>query len=148
MNRWKHICTAVALGCALGYFGLPGYAQNATIFKGRLSPVPVEAKMLPDIMGVGMATASLAGTKLTIVATFEGLASPATIAQLHESKIARGVRGPVVGDLTATKDVKGTISGALTLTPDQITSLKAGKLYIQLHSVKGADGNLWGWLLP
>jgi len=106
--------------------------------------------MLPDITGVGMVSATLAGTKVTINGTFEGLASPATIVQLHDSKIARGVRGPVIGDLTATKDVKGTITGSLTLTPEQVTDLKAGKLYVQLHSAKGAgvDGNLWGWLLP
>jgi hypothetical protein len=148
MNRWKQIATAVILGCALGYFGLPSFAQGGNTFKGRLSPVPVEAKMLADVTGIGMASATLAGTKLTVSGDFKDLASAATIAQLHDSKVVRGVRGPVIGELTVSKDMKGTISGSVDLSPEQIADLKAGKLYVQIHSQKAADGNLWGWLLP
>lgn len=144
----KLFVAAFALSCALGWNGLPSFAQSGNTFKGRLSPVPAEAKMLPDVMGVGLASATLAGTKVTISGTFEGLATDATIAQLHDSKTMRGMRGPVIGDLTVTKAKKGTISGSVNLTPEQVTNLKAGKLYVQIHSEKAADGNLWGWLLP
>jgi hypothetical protein len=33
------------------------------------------------------------------------------------------------------------------LTKDQVDDLAAGRLYVQLHSQKAPDGNLWGWLL-
>jgi hypothetical protein len=49
-----------------------------------------------------------------------------------------------------TKATNGTISGGVALNPEQLASLKQGRLYIQVHSEKGVapDGsNLWGWLL-
>ncbi|MEP7354939.1 MAG: CHRD domain-containing protein [Acidobacteriota bacterium] len=144
----KLFVAVFALSCVIGWNGVPGFAQSGNTFKGRLAPVPAEAKTLPDIMGVGMASATLAGTKVTISGTFEGLASNATIAQLHDSKTIRGIRGPVIGDLTVTKAMKGTIGGNVNLTPEQVASLKAGRLYVQIHSEKAAEGNLWGWLLP
>jgi hypothetical protein len=36
----------------------------------------------------------------------------------------------------------------VNLTPAQVTSLKEGKIYIQIHSEKGPEGHLWGFLLP
>jgi hypothetical protein len=56
----------------------------------------------------------------------------------------------VIGDLTVTKAASGTLAGSLTLTPQQIEDLRAGKLYSQVHSEKGVepDGStLWGWLV-
>lgn len=145
--RLARYAVIVVLGCALGWFGLPGIAQSGNTFKGRLSKVPVDAKMVPIIVGTGMATAQLAGTRATISGTFENMLTPATTARLYESKM-RGVRGPAIADLTITKADKGTISGAVNLTPSQVDSLKAGKLYIQIDSEKGPEGHLWGWLLP
>ena len=46
--------------------------------------------------------------------------------------------------------LNGKISGEIDLTPQQLESLKQGKLYVQLHTAKGVppDGStLWGWLL-
>ena len=66
---------------------------------------------------------------------------------MHKSPI-RGVRGPVVFDLTVSPGTSGTIAASVDLTPAQITDLEKGRLYVQLHSEKAPDGNLWGWLLP
>ena len=30
----------------------------------------------------------------------------------------------------------------------QLADLEKGRLYVQLHSEKAPDGNLWGWLMP
>ena len=102
--------------------------------------------MRATVAGTGSATAVLTGTKVTINGTFEGLRSPATVAHLHLSRVA-GVRGPAVFDLTVTHGVSGTISGSFDLSADQVESLKKGKFYIQIHSEKAPDGNLWGWLM-
>src|SRR5687768_1615726 len=83
-------------------------AQAAPAYRGRLSPVPVAAAS-PAITGVGSVTATLAGTKLTIAGTFEGLASPATFAKLHRAP--KGIRGPAVFDLAVTPGTSGKISG-------------------------------------
>ena len=58
-----------------------------------------------------------------------------------------GVRGPAILDLTVPHQTSGAVSASIDLTPQQIESLKKGKLYIQIDSEKAPDGNLWGWLL-
>jgi hypothetical protein len=119
-------------------------AQAAPAYRGRLSPVPVAAAS-PAITGVGSVTATLAGTRLTIAGTFEGLASAATFAKLHRAP--KGIRGPAVFDLTVTPGTSGKISGSLDLSPSQVEDLSRERFYVQLHSEKAPDGNLWGWLL-
>ena len=122
-------------------------AQSPVTFKTRLSTVAMDAAMKATIAGEGSATAVLAGSKLTVSGTFEGLKSPATMAHIHQGS-ATGVRGAKVLDLTVSKAVSGSVSGTFDLTPEQVDALKKGKWYVQIHSEKAPDGNLWGWLLP
>lgn len=121
-------------------------AQTTRTFKTRLAPVPIDVTMQATIAGSGSVTATLAGNKLTVNGTFEGLKSPATIAKIRKSPV-RGVRGPEVFDLTVSSGTSGTLSGTFDLTPQQLSDLQAGRLYVQVHSEKAPDGNLWGWLL-
>ena len=62
----------------------------------------------------------------------------------------KGVRGPAFFDLKVSTGASGPLSGALSgilqLTPLQIDALQKGSFYVQLHSEKAPDGNLWGWL--
>ena len=130
------------------FFGLMlfGAAQNSEQFKGRLAPVPIDATMRSTVTGSGSMSAVLTGSRLSISGTFDGLSAPATVARLHQGAMT-GVRGPALSDLTISKATTGTLSGTLTLTGEQVDNLKKGKLYIQIHSEKAPDGNLWGWLL-
>jgi hypothetical protein len=125
---------------------LGGVAQSAETFKTRLAPVPIDAAMKATIAGEGSATAVLAGSKLTVSGTFTGLKSAATMAHIHQGSAA-GVRGARILDLTVSKAMSGNLSGSFDLTPEQVDSLKKGKWYVQIHSEKAPDGNLWGWLL-
>lgn len=126
--------------------GFPATAQSAKTFKARLSPVPMDLTMTATVAGTGAVTAVLTGNKLTITGTFDGLKSPATIARLHKGPVA-GARGPVVSDLTVSNGTSGTITGSVDLTPLQMDDLAKRRLYLQLHSEKAPDGNLWGWLV-
>ena len=137
------IVVAAILLCA----GSAARAQNTKTYKVRLAPVAMDLTMVPNIAGAGAATATLAGTKLTITGAFDGLKSPATIAQIHKGPVT-GVRGPVLFDLTVANSTSGTVNGTVDLTPTQVTDLQKGRLYIQIHSEKAPEGNLWGWLLP
>jgi len=139
---------AAAAALAVAFFaGAPAFGQGPSTFKVRLSPVPIDAAMRTTVAGLGNATATLQGTKLTVTGSFDGLKSPATIAQIHTS-VAAGVRGPAILDLTVSKATSGMVTGSVDLTPEQVASLRKGQLYIQIHSEKAPDGNLWGWLLP
>ena len=122
-------------------------AQSSETFKVRLSPVPISVAMMSTIAGTGSLTATLAGKQLTVQGTFEGLRSAATTAQIHRSP--KGIPGPVIPNLTltVTNAMKGTVSGTLELSPDQIADLRGGRLYVQIQSQGAPDGNLWGWIL-
>lgn len=123
-----------------------GFMQEQETFKVRLSPVPLDLAMRATITGKGSATAVLAGKKLTINGSFEGLSSPATVVRLHQGPVT-AVRGPAIGDLIVSKSTSGTITGSLHLTPEQVENLRKGRMYIQIHSEKAPEGNLWGWVL-
>jgi hypothetical protein len=121
-------------------------SQATETFKVRLSAVPINAAMRATVAGKGSAIATLTGKKLSISGSFEGLRSAATIAQLRQGKVT-GVSGPFVADLTISNETSGTIQGSIELSPEQIDNLRKGLIYIQIHSEKAPDGNLWGWLL-
>jgi hypothetical protein len=148
---------AVALMAIAGSVWLaagPALAQAGDKYTARLGWVPIAGPNdRNNVTGKGSVTATLAGTRLTLSGNFEGLPAPATVARLHRG-VARGARGQAIADLTITKSATGnggTLAGTVTLTPLDVDNLKAGKLYVQVHSEKGIpkeDGAvLWGWLL-
>jgi hypothetical protein len=120
--------------------------QTEEKFRIRITPVPVDGAMRATVAGAGSGSAALAGSKLTITASFDGLPSAATTAKIHKA-VATGVRGSSFAELTVTKAAKGTVSATLDLTPEQVDSLKKGRLYIQISSEKSPEGTLWGWIL-
>jgi hypothetical protein len=144
MNSRSVAVFAIAVACLS--FVQSGAAQSQERYKVRLATVPMDGGMRDAVAGSGTATVVLAGSKVTINGTFAGLRSPATAARLHNG-LTRGVRGPAVSDLMVSKAVSGTVSGTVDLTPDQVKSLQAGRMYVQVSSEKAPDGNLWGWIL-
>lgn len=134
------------IGAGLVLTALSAAAQSEEKFKVRLSPVPIDAAMRANVAGKGSASATLVGKKLSITGTFEGLRAAATVTRLHQGPVT-GVRGSAIGELTVSKATNGTIAGSFDLTAEQIENLKKGRLYIQIHSERAPDGNLWGWLL-
>jgi len=142
MSRW------IAGLLMAGLVGLSPvvHAQAARTFKTRLSPVPVAAYNV-NVVGTGTVTATLSGNKLAIAGTYEGLASAATQAKIFKS-VKPGIRGDALLDLKVSGGTNGTISGQFDLTPAQVQELSASRYYVQLHSEKAPDGNLWGWLMP
>ena len=138
MKRWL-LLAALVLTWTLA-------AHGQETFKTRLSPVPIDAQLAPTITGRGSVSAVLAGTKLNVTGSFEGMRSPATAAHLHQGKVT-GVGGGVIHDLTVTKAMSGSISGSVDLTPAEAEALRKGLIYVQIHSEGAPDGNLRGWLL-
>jgi hypothetical protein len=120
-------------------------AAQAPQYRGRLSLMPLDIAMQSVIAGSGMATASLKGSTLSINGTFTGLKTAATTARLLRSP-KPGMRGTPIGELAVSGETSGTISGSLELTKEQVADLAAGRFYVQLHSQKAPEGNLWGWL--
>ena len=138
--------TGFLLAALIGSLPTAVLAQSNKQFRARLSTVPIDIAMQATIAGNGSATAALSGNKLSVEGTFSNLKSPATVARIHMGP--KGIRGPSVLELQVTPRTSGTIKGSFDLTPAQVEALTNNRLYIQLHSEKAPEGNLWGWLLP
>ena len=145
-----------ALGVS-GFSARPLSAQGGNKYSTRLAPAPpLGIRGTPPsaaVAGIGSATATLNGKKLTVNGTFEKMASAATKAQLCLG-LATGARLDPIYDLTLTKapaaspaGTSGTIAGTFDLNPAQLDGLKKGKLYIQINSEGAPNGHLLGWLL-
>ena len=122
-------------------------AAQSSQYRARLSVMPLDIAMQATMAGGGSVTATVKGTTLVINGTFTGLKTAATAVRVHRGP-RMAMRGPAIGDLTAPPATSGTISGSIELSKAQLDDLAAGRLYVQLHSEKAPEGNLWGWLLP
>jgi hypothetical protein len=145
-----HLPRGVTLGLLVSVLaaaagGGPLRAQAGEQFGGRLSRMPVDRVSAPAISGGGDVRATLAGSELTIVATFAGMSSPATAAHIHHAPVAR--RGPVAFTLDVPATADGRIEETITLTNAQITELRGGGYYLQIHTRDNPGGELRGWLL-
>jgi opacity protein-like surface antigen len=119
-------------------------------FIARLDWVPISGAERNDVGGTGTISAELSRSDLKITGSFEALPTRATRAALHQG-VATGARGPEIAGLAITPGPMGTVSGSVTLTPEQHDALLAGRLYVQLHAERGVapdNAVLWGWLLP
>jgi hypothetical protein len=115
-------------------------------FQARLGRIPVDSRTQSAIAGLGHATAELDGNRLRIQGDFSGMLGAVTAANLHLSA-AVGIRGPVIHALEVDGTNEGELEGSIRLSDDEVAALRAGRLYIQIHSEIAPDGNLWGWLL-
>ena len=140
MTRFGWVIVAAVLAVDVG-------AVQSSQYRARLSVMPLDIAMQATMAGSGSVTATVKGSTLVINGTFTGLKTAATAVRVHRGP-RMAMRGPAIGDLTASAATSGTISGSVELTKTQLDDLAAGRLYVQLHSEKAPEGNLWGWLLP
>jgi len=143
--------TALALAAIAAALPQPALGQSAgasKTFHARLSTVPIDLTMASTVAGSGSVTGTLQGRTLVLSGKFSGLKTPATVARVHRGP-TRGMRGDAIFDLTVNATgTSGELGGTLELSAAQVEDLEKGRLYVQLHSEKAPDGNLWGWLLP
>lgn len=124
---------------------LPAFA--AENYQTNIGPIPLDGRNRVNVLGRGSVLAALDGARFTLQGSFAGLATPATAAHLCLGNVMGGT-GPAIYDVTVTHARSGQVSGSVMLTDEQIAALKAGKIYLLLHSQKAPKGNLWGWFQP
>lgn len=76
---------------------------------------------------------------------YYGLSSPPIKVHLHGPK-EEGMKAPAVLDEHSDHPTSPT-TGTVTLTDHQIDELKAGQLYVNVHSQSYPDGEIRGWLV-
>ena len=138
---------AFASLCSAAAVALVGTAAEDV--RARLSPVPIDVSMQATVAGSGSVSAVLTGTKLAVTGTFDGLKSPATIAQIHKSPV-RGVRGPNVLDLTVAKTDGDQRHDQRHVRPHRHPGRRPreGPAVRAASQREGPGRQLWGWLLP
>jgi len=142
---WRFLPAPLVLVAAAMAGSLPAFAVEN--YQTNIGPTPLDGSNRANVLGRGSVLATLDGNTFTLHGTFAGLATPATDAHLCMGNVMGGT-GPAIYDVTVTLAQSGQVSGTVTLTPEQVTALKQGKIYLLLDSQKAPKGNLWGWFQP
>ena len=79
--------------------------------------------------------------------SFEGLTGPAIAAHFH-GPAGVGKNAPPVIPVDVPKARSGSVSGAQTLTDDQLTDLTTGNWYFNVHTAMNKTGEIRGQLRP
>jgi hypothetical protein len=90
--------------------------------------------------GMAMATLDTATKAFTYEVTYSGLTGPATAAHFHGPAMPGANAGPVVPLTVSPSPIKGTA----TLTDAQIADLRAGRWYVNVHTMKHGPGEIRG----
>jgi hypothetical protein len=137
------IAAVVALsGCAGMRDKMPDWMPGSGAMKVSLTPAEEVPPAKSDGKGSGSFRVAEDGT-LTGSVTTEGV--PGTMAHIHQG--AKGANGPVIVPLTKSGDTY-TVPAGRKLTQPQMDALKAGNLYVNVHSDKYKGGEVRAQLQP
>lgn len=141
--RTRALTTAAAVAGALVVATLPGAAQNmGTLYGADLGGVSVVPQVETDASGFARILVDEDAMELTWRVFHAGIASPVTAAHIHGPAI-QGENAGVVIDLGA-DGLESPITGSTTITEDQLSDLKSGLWYVQVHSEQNPAGELRG----
>lgn len=132
------IAAAIALsGCA----EMMGMKQN---FSADLTG----AQEAPPVVtpARGSATATLDGAALQYTVQYSGLSGPATGAHFHGPAAAGQNAGVLVN--IGQGGLASPIKGQAQLSDQQAADLKAGRLYVNIHTAKNPGGEIRGQVTP
>jgi hypothetical protein len=130
----------LAVGLLFAAFALA--ASKSTVWKATLTSKQEVPAPSGGASAHGTFKGTVTGKTLKWKLTFSGLTGPATAAHIHTG--AKGKAGPVVVPLCA--PCKSPVSGKATLTAAEMKSFKAHKLYVNVHTMKNANGEIRGQL--
>jgi hypothetical protein len=109
---------------------------TAVLNVGQEVPHPIGTKLGAS----GKFTATVSGTTLTWKLTFTHLSGAATQAHIHSGK--KGHPGDVLTPLCG--PCTSGASGTATVTSAEITSMKNGATYVNVHTDKNKNGEIRG----
>lgn len=138
-NNWRIGAVAVGAivalsGCGMMQRdGMRSHTQQVTL--SGANEVPPFAT---SASGTGWVRVNPADHSVSAKITVTGM--NATAAHIHEG--AAGTNGPVIVPFTKAGDNTFVAPPGAKLTPSQHESMKAGKLYVNVHSAKSPDGEV------
>jgi glucose/arabinose dehydrogenase/plastocyanin len=148
---------ALVLG-GITYVNVTSEANPAGEIRGQVAPVLLQAAFsgmaespaLGDLPGHGFGSFTLIGDQLTFNIMYQGLSGAATAAHIH-GPAAIGENAGVLIDLSPFNGgafgTNGTLSGSVTLTPDQLAMVLDGRTYVNVHTPANPNGEIRGQIL-
>jgi len=136
--------TLLATAAVLAFTAMPAYADILTFsadLTGAAEVPPTDSKGTGQFEG----TLDTDNKVFTWIVTYEGLSGDVTGAHFHGPAAEGANADPVV---PLTEPLASPINGSATLTDEQITQLKDGKWYFNLHTAKFPDGEIRGQVKP
>ena len=133
---------AALVGCADMKEKMPDWMPGSGAMKVSLSGAEEVPPVSTAAKGSGSFRVADDGT-VTGSVTTEGMQG--TMAHIHQA--AKGQNGPVIVPLTKNGDTYSVPEGK-KLTPAQMDALKAGNLYVNVHSDKNKGGEIRAQLQP
>ena len=142
----KKLLAALAIiglaGCAQMKEKMPAWMPGSGAMKVSLTGAEEVPPATTQAKGSGSFRVAEDGTVSGSVTT-EGIQG--TMAHIHQA--SKGQNGPVIVPLTKAGDTYSVPEGK-KLTPAQIDALKAGNLYVNVHSEKNKGGEIRAQLQP
>ena len=143
MKKLLALAAIIALaGCSGMREKMPDWMPGSGAMKVSLSPAEEVPPAKSEGKGSGSFRVAEDGTISGSVKT-EGVQG--TMAHIHQG--AKGANGPVIVPLAKNGDTYSVPDGK-KLTPAQIEALKAGNLYVNVHSDKYKGGEIRAQLQP
>ena len=98
----------------------------------------------------GSGTATLVGDQLTFSISYSGLSGAATAAHIHGTATTEQAAGVLI-DLEPNNGgafgVSGTLSGTITLTSAQVSNVRDGLTYVNIHTAANPGGEIRGQIV-
>jgi hypothetical protein len=118
---------------------------NAEIFTANLTGAQEVPPAATTATGYARIVINESTGALTFTVVFNGLTSNQTASHIH-APAAIGASTGVAINFGAVGGTSGTISGATTITPTQLSQLRQGLGYVNVHSVNFSNGEIRGQL--
>ena len=140
----RRIALATALAASAFVVAGCGMMGSSGGMMGNTMTVPMSSanEVPPNASGAtGTAKVDLDGTMLKWTVTYSGTTGPVTAGHFHGPAMPGANAGVVV---PFTGSLASGFTGSATLTPAQVTDLKGGLWYINLHTAANPGGELRG----
>jgi hypothetical protein len=128
---------------ALGCFSTTVWAEQ--VFTGNLTAAQEVPPNASSATGFGRVTLNDAETQITVSVYYSGLTSPGTtVGHIHGA--AAGVNGGVIFNLAplAGQTSGSVVNATFTVTPTQVSNLKLGLMYFNIHTTTNPGGEIRG----
>ena len=145
MNARRHVLSTVIAAAAFGFAGcsMMDNMMKKPMAAGTMSTKLSAASEVPpnSSNGTGNADIKLDGNRVSWNVTYSGTTGPITAGHIHGPAMPGANAGVVV---PFTGSLASPITGSATLTDAQVADLKAGKYYVNLHTVAHPGGEIRG----